>query len=124
MVVKLGGATVTVINPGAATGYNGVGDPIYGDPTLTVVNNCSLQQHRTSRAISTTDVAIARLRLFAPAWAPLRSDSIVANGSVDSWPLAEGDETVWYLVDGDPAVWNDQNGAADHTECYLKQQTG
>ena len=122
--MRLGGQTITVINEGDPTGYDGVGDPVYGDPVLTVVNNVSIQQHRTSREISTTDVTVARSRLFAPPSSPLQSTSFVAEGTVNSWPLAADDPTIWYLVDGEPAVWRDQRGVTDHIECYLRRQSG
>lgn len=121
----LGGQTVTVINDvnnNDPTGYDGVGDPIYGDPELTVVTNCSLQQHRTSRQISTTDVTVSRSRLFAPITAPLQDTSQVAIGAFDSWPLPAG--TTTFLVDGEPAVWYRKNGTAHHYECYLREQAG
>ncbi|OIN79763.1 hypothetical protein [Mycobacterium malmoense] len=122
--MTVGGQVVTVVNSGQPTGYNGVGEPIYGDPALTVVAGCSLQQLHSHRDINLTDVAVARARLFTPATAPLTATSIVAAGVISSWPLAEGDDTVWYLVDGEPAVWADLNGVADHIECYLKREAG
>lgn len=125
--MNLGGQTITVVNDvnsGDPTGYDGVGDPIYGDPTLTVVKGCSVQQHRTSREISTTDVTVARSRLFAPMSAPLSDTSIVVLGAIDSWPLAQDDTTPTFLVDGEPAVWYRKNGSAHHYECYLREQVG
>lgn len=125
--MKLGGKTVTVINDvnqDDPTGYDGVGDPVYGDPTFTVVNNCDIQQHTTRREISNIDVAWSRSRLFAPPSAPLLSTSIVAEGVVTQWPLEDDDPTVWYLVDGEPAAWNQHNGAVHHYECYLRDQAG
>lgn len=128
--MRLGGQAITVVNDvnqNDPTGYDGMSDPVYGDPTFTVVNNVSIQQHRTSREISTTDVTVARSRLFAPASAPLLPTSIVVEGVVDgsSWPLADDDTTtVWYLVDGEPALWKDRRGVADHIECYLRRQFG
>lgn len=123
--MKLGGVTITVINdvnPNDPTGYDGVGDPIYGDPELTVVRSCDIQQHRTSREISTTDVIVSRDRLFAPASAPLLSTSRVAIGAFNTLPLPDGTKS--YLVDGEPAVWKRRNGTPHHVECYLRQQSG
>lgn len=120
----LGGVTITIVNNGEATGYDGVGDPVYGDPTLTVVTGCSIQQHRTSRDLSTTDVIVSRDRLFAPATAPLQPTSTVVVGAIDSWPLAEDDDRTLYLADGDPAVWRSRNGVAHHIEAYLREQAG
>lgn len=120
--MKLGGITITVINQGAPTGYDGVGDPVYGGPTLTVVNNCDVQQHTTRREISNIDVAWSRSRLFAPASAPLSSTSVVALGAFNSWPLPGG--TTTFLVDGEPAIWNQHNGVPHHFECYLREQAG
>jgi hypothetical protein len=126
--VKLGGLTITIVNDvnqNDPTGYDGVGNPVYGDPALTVVNNCDIQQHRTSREISTTDVIVSRDRLFAPPTAPLQPTSIVVIGAINSWPLPDDDTTtVWYLVDGDPAAWNTRNGVLHHYEVYLRRQTG
>lgn len=122
--MSLGGQTVTVVNTGEPAGYNGVGEPIYSNPTRTVVQGCSLQQIYASRDIDVTDVSVARARLFAPPSAPLRATSIVVEGTIDSWPLTGGDNTPYYLVDGDPATWTDLNGAAHHIECYLRRQSG
>lgn len=123
--MKLGGVTITVINDvnsSDPTGYDGVGDPIEGDPTLTVVHNCEIQQHRTSREISVTDVIVSRDRLFAPAWTPLQPTSIVAIGAFASLPLPDG--TTTYLVDGEPALWHRRSGQVHHIECYLREQQG
>ena len=125
--MKLGGITITVINDvssGDPTGYDGVGDPIYGAPSLTVVNNCDIQQHNTRREISTTDVTWSRWRLFAPSHAPLQTTSIIAVGVITQWPLEEGVTTETFLVDGDPASWNSRNGMLHHFECYLREWTG
>lgn len=123
----LGGVTITIVNDinvNDPTGYDGVGDPIYGAPTFTIVTGCDIQQHRTSRDIDVTDVIVSRDRLFAPISAPLAGTSIVAIGTVGAWPLEPGDPTIWYLVDGDPAVWNRRNGTPHHIECYLRRQSG
>lgn len=123
--MSLGGQTITVcndVNQNDPTGYDGVGDPIYGDPALTVVTGCSVQQHRTSREIGTTDVTVARSRLFAPISAPLQDTSIIALGSFDSWPPPAG--TTTFLVDGEPAIWYRKNGQAHHYEVYLREQVG
>lgn len=119
--MKLGGITITVINTDP-TGFDGVGDPIDAHPTLTVVPNCEIQQHRTSREISVTDVIVSRDRLFAPPWAPLQPTSIVVIGAYNSTPLPPG--TVTYLVDGEPARWNSPNGRVRHIEVYLREQQG
>jgi hypothetical protein len=123
--MKLGATTITVIDnvvTGDPTGYDGVGNPIYGDPSLTVVNNCSIQQHNTHREINTTDVVVARSRLFAPLGTPLQQTSIVALGAFSSIPLPDG--TTTFLVDGQPAIWHRQNGSPHHIECYLREQSG
>lgn len=118
----LGSDTITVINDGDPTGYDGVGDPKYGDPTLTVVNGCSVQEYRLPhREIALTDVSTARYRVFAPASAPLNPTSIVVMGSV-TWPLPDG--TQEYLVDGQPNTWRSRFGVADHIEFYVKAQVG
>lgn len=122
--MSLGGQTVTVVNDGQATGYDGVGDPVYDARTLTVVRRCSLQQLHSSREIDVNDVTIERARLFAPSSAPLAATSVVVNGIVSSWPLSAGDDTDWYRVDGEPAIWTDLNGVANHIECYLRKEAG
>ena len=123
--MKLGGITITVVNNGAATGYNGVGDPVYGAPTLTVVNGCDVQQHRTRRKISTTDVVETSDKLFAPATAPLKPTSIVVIGAITSWPIPNADSsTAVYIADGDPALWFDRQGNINHIECHIRRQAG
>lgn len=117
----LGHETITCVNPGTATGYNGMGGPSYGAPVLTVVTGCSVQEHRTDREIGTTDVVVARYRVFAPAWAPLVSNGYVIIGAADSW---DPKSPTNYIVDGEPAVWHKPNGKADHIECYLRLQAG
>ena len=129
--MRLGGQTITVINLGAPTGYDGVGDPIYDSPTLTTVTGCSVQEHRTTRDISTTDVVIARYRIFTPFTAPLTSTSLVVIG-VATWQLVNnevvylvnGQPTTLFLVDGEPAVWAGFNGRPHHIECYIRGQAG
>nr|WP_165964997.1 hypothetical protein [Mycobacterium eburneum] len=117
----LGGQTITVINDGDPTAYDGVGDPIYGDPTLTVVNRCSVQQHTAKRDINITDVSLARWRIFAPADAPLTATSRVVMGAA-TWPLP--DDTTVYLMNGEPALWCRHDGAPHHYECYVEEQVG
>lgn len=118
----LGRQTITVINSGDVTSYDGTGKAVYGDPTLTTVMNCSVQEHRTTRDITLTDVVIGRWRIFAPPTAPLTTTSRVVLGSLTTWPAPEG--TVIYLVDGAPAPWVAPSGIQDHIECYIKAQAG
>jgi len=123
--MRLGNITITVVNGGAATGYNGIGDPVYGAPTLTVVKGCDIRQHRTRRRISTTDVVETSDKLYAPAGAPLNATSIVVVGAITSWPIPNVDSsTAWYIADGDPAVWYNRQGNVDHLECHIRRQAG
>lgn len=123
--MSLGAQTVTIVDRGAPTSYDASGDPVYGSPTLTVVTGCSLQQMRSSRDINNlTDITTTLSTLFAPPSAPLKSNSIVVEGVINSWPLTAGDTTRWYLAYGFPANWVDFNGISNHIECYLRQQEG
>jgi hypothetical protein len=123
--VSLGAQTVTIVDRGTPTSYDASGDPVYGSPTLTVVRGCSLQQMRSSRDISNlSDITTTLSTLFAPPSAPLKSNSIVVEGAINSWPLADGDTTRWYLADGFPANWVDFNGIPSHIESLLRQQEG
>jgi hypothetical protein len=66
---------VTVLNP-TQTGVDRLGIP-NNQWTPTTVTGCSVQEHRTDRTISLTDVSSARYRLFAPVGSPLNPDSLV-----------------------------------------------
>jgi hypothetical protein len=123
--MALGSDTVTIINNGEPTGYDGVGDPIYGAQTATVVTGCSLQLHVTKRDINVTDTVTSRSRLFAPPCAPITATSIVVEG-VATLPLPEPlpEEMDLYLVDGDIAIWETKSGRVTHIECYLRAQSG
>lgn len=129
--MNLGAQILTVINLGAPTGYDGVGDAIYNNPTLTVVYGCSVQEHRTTRDISTTDVVVARYRIFTQPTAPLKPDSLVTLG-IATWRLVNnkvvysvnGQPVTPFLVDGEPAVWVGFSGNPDHIECYIRGQAG
>jgi len=118
----LGHLTVTVVNDGPVTGYEKLGTKIT-TPTLTIVPNCSLEEHRTKRDINDlTDIAIGRWRLFAPGTAPLSNTSQVVVGAITAWPPPAG--TQIYIVDGEPAIWRARNGIIHHIECYLREQGG
>ena len=117
--MMLGFQTITCVDPGTATSYNGMGDAVYGNATLTVVTGCSIQEHRTTRTIGETDVVMARYKVFAPATAPLVSDGYVILGTATSWDPKGQDN---YIVDGEPAVWPAPNGSPGHIECYIRQQ--
>jgi hypothetical protein len=123
--MALGADTVTVINNGDPTGYDGVGDPIYGDATATVVTGCSLQLHVTKRDINVTDTVVSRSRLFAPAGTPITATSMVVEG-VATLPLPEPlpEEMNLFLADGDPAYWKTKSGRVTHIEIYLRSQAG
>lgn len=118
--MKLGNVTVTVINTGTTT-LDSLGTNT-GVPVLTVVKGCALEQHRAERELDNVkDVLVSRLRLFAPAGAPLSGTSSVVEGAVE-WPLPDG--TPVLIMDGDPAIWRDRGGRVHHIECYLRQQEG
>lgn len=119
--MKLGGQTITVINNGAPTGYDGVGDPIYGAQTASTWAGCSVQEHRTSRDINLTDITLARYRLFAPTTVPLQSTSTVVTIDAPPVPLGSylgevssqaamlaltGAQGSWCIRTDESAVWS------------------
>jgi hypothetical protein len=117
----LGGDTITVINNGAVTGYDGLGTATYA-PDVTVVTGCSVQEHQSRRDLTNiTDVEYGRFRVFAPPDAPLRGTSLVVIGDV-GWPPPEG--TLIWQSDSEPMIWRSRHGTAHHLECYLREQIG
>jgi hypothetical protein len=73
--MRLGGQTITILNA-TQTGVGRLGVPA-NSYTVVTQSGCSVQEHRTSREISLTDVSTARFRLFAPATTPLNTTSLV-----------------------------------------------
>jgi hypothetical protein len=97
--VRLGGQTISILNQ-TQTGVDRLGVPTYSYTSSTVAG-CSVQEHRTSRSISLTDVSTARFRLFAPASAPLNSTSWV--GVIDPNFLGTVDDQTEMLALTGPA---------------------
>lgn len=81
--MRLGGQSIIILNP-TQTGVDRLGIPTY-QYTVFTQSGCSVQEHRTGRTISLTDVTEARFRLFAPSSTPLTTSSLV--GVNDSFYL-------------------------------------
>jgi hypothetical protein len=113
--VRLGGHTITVIQP---TAKDPLGDYEPGAGVEATIEGCYVQSKgsinsRYSREqTDLRDTVITEVIVYAPPGADIRPTSrIVFQG-------------VRYQVEGEPAAWDDGNGRPHHVEASLRRVEG
>jgi hypothetical protein len=113
--VRLGGHTITVIQP---TAKDPLGDYEPGTAAETTVEGCYVQSKgsinsRYSREqTDLRDTVITELIVYAPPGADIRPTSRIQF------------QGIRYQVEGEPAGWDDGNGRPHHLEVSLRRVEG
>jgi hypothetical protein len=113
--VRLGGHTITVIQP---TAKSPLGDYESGAGTETTVEGCyvqsrgSVNSRYSQEQTGLRDTVVTSLIVYAPPGADIRPTSRIEF------------QGIRYQVEGEPAVWDDARGRPHHLEVSMQRVEG